>query len=164
MDEARYGVLHCRNNGRKGRTFQRNRRERPVCRSAPERTELFPIIPENVPPFCHSDRSVSGVEESTTWDDEPPQEKACNLSRFLDSHSFARNDMSGGGSGCPHGLYSGRPPERHKALSVTCGDSSPKGRAKIAFSICFPFAPIVPTMRNVLQLLILPQRKTPRGE
>ena len=46
---------------------------------------------------CHSDRSVSGVEESTTWDDEPPQDKICCLRRFLDSVSLARNDMPGGG-------------------------------------------------------------------
>ena len=42
-------------------------------------------IRTNVPPLCHSDRSASGVEESTTWDDEPPQDKTCHLGRFLDS-------------------------------------------------------------------------------
>ena len=51
-----------------------------------------------MPPFCHSDRSVSGVEESTTLVKEPTQDKTCCLGRFLDSHSFARNDMPGGGS------------------------------------------------------------------
>ena len=89
----------------KKQTCQRNRRERPVCRSAPERTELFPIIPENVP-HCHSDGRVSGVEESTTLVKEPTQDKACHLGRFLNSLSLPRNDMSGGGSGQPHGLYS----------------------------------------------------------
>ena len=39
----------------------------------------------HVPPFCHSDRSVSGVEESTTWDKEPTQDKTCYSGRFLDS-------------------------------------------------------------------------------
>ena len=34
-------------------------------------------------------------------DNEPPQDKTCCLGRFLDSHSFARNDMSVGGSGLP---------------------------------------------------------------
>ena len=68
-----------------GIAHQRNRRERPVCRSAPERTEPLPKILENVPTLCHSDRSVSGVEESTTLDNEPPQDKICNSGRFLDS-------------------------------------------------------------------------------
>ena len=40
----------------------------------------------------------SGVEESTTLDNEPTQDKTCYLGRFLDSHSLPRNDMSGGGS------------------------------------------------------------------
>ena len=47
------------------------------------------------PPICHSDRSASGVEESTTWDNESPQDKIRNLRGFLDSLRFARNDMSG---------------------------------------------------------------------
>ena len=34
---------------------------------------------------CHSDRSVSGVEESTTLENEPTQGKTCCLGRFLDS-------------------------------------------------------------------------------
>ena len=67
---------------------------------------------------CHSDRSVSGVEESTTLEKEPPQDKICNSGRFLDSHSFARNDMSVGSSGCPQELYSERPPERHIGRSL----------------------------------------------
>ena len=46
--------------------------------------------------------SVSGVEESTTWDNEPPQDKNCHMGRFLDC---ARNDMSGGGTVQPNGLY-----------------------------------------------------------
>ncbi len=37
------------------------------------------------PPFCHSDRSVSGAEESTTLEKEPSQGKICNLSRSLRS-------------------------------------------------------------------------------
>ena len=73
----------------------------------PERTEPLPKK-SATSPIYHSDRSASGVEESTTWDDEPPQDKTCYLGRFLDSHSFARNDMSGGGTIQPHRLYSGR--------------------------------------------------------
>ena len=48
--------------------------------------------------------SVSGVEESTTLENEPPQDKNCHLGRFLDS---ARNDMSGRGGGTiqSNGLY-----------------------------------------------------------
>ena len=63
---------------------QRNRWERSVCRSVAERTELLPIKPKTSP-LCHSDRSVSGVEKSTTWEKEPPQDKICNSGRFLDS-------------------------------------------------------------------------------
>ena len=54
--------------------------------------------------------------------------------------------------------------KRCKALSVTCGDSSPKGRAKAAFSICFPFAPIVPTMQNAVPRLIHRLRRSPFPE
>ena len=98
-------------------------RERPMCRSARERTELFSTNPDtrnhgtkasprgswqgaaltdegrgnvkrsrncrrirrNVPPLCHSDGRVSGVEESTTWQKVPTQGKICNLRGFLDS-------------------------------------------------------------------------------
>ena len=42
-----------------------------MCRSARERTEPLPIRTRHVPPLCHSDRSVSGVEESTTWEKVP---------------------------------------------------------------------------------------------
>ena len=70
----------------------------------PDRTEGFPIKTRNVP-ICHSDRSASGVEESTTLEKEPPQDKTINLGSFLDSHSLPRNDMSVGGSGSQHGLY-----------------------------------------------------------
>ena len=47
----------------------------------------------------------SGVEESTTLDNEPPQDKICNSGRFLDSLSLPRNDMAGGGSVCPYRFY-----------------------------------------------------------
>ena len=86
-------------------TYQRNRRERPMCRSAPERTELFPIIPENVPHFCHSDRSVSGVEESTTLEEGLTQDKICNLGRFLDSLHSLGMTCRGVVLFCLHGLY-----------------------------------------------------------
>ena len=43
----------------------------------------------HVPHFCHSDRSASGVEESTTLVKEPTQDKICYSGRFLDSfHSL----------------------------------------------------------------------------
>ncbi len=70
-------------------TNQRNRRERPMCRSAPGSTGPLPMKNRNVPPLCHSDRSVSGVEESTTWDKEPPQDKTSHLGRFLGSVSLS---------------------------------------------------------------------------
>ena len=43
---------------------------------------------QNHPPVCHSDRSVSGVEESTTLVKEPTQDKTCYSGRFLHSISF----------------------------------------------------------------------------
>ena len=61
----------------------------------PDWTEVFSIKTRNVP-ICHSDRSVSGVEESTTLEKELPQDITSNFGRFLDSHSLPRNDMSGG--------------------------------------------------------------------
>ena len=86
--EGRQHVLHCRNNGRRGSPFQRNRRERPVCRSAPERTELFPIIPNTFPRFCHSDREAEW-RNLPRWVKEPTQDKNCCLGRFLGSfHSL----------------------------------------------------------------------------
>ena len=48
------------------------------------------------------------MEESTTLEKEPPQDKTSNLGSFLDSHSLPRDDMSVGGFGCPHGLSLGR--------------------------------------------------------
>ena len=59
---------------------------------------------QNHPQVCHSDRSVSGVEESTTLDKEPTQGKTGNSGRFLDSHSLPRNDMSICGSIQPYRL------------------------------------------------------------
>ena len=35
--------------------------------------------------ICHSDRSISGVEKSSTLDNEPTQDKIYNLRGFLDS-------------------------------------------------------------------------------
>ena len=42
-------------------------------------------IRRNVTPLCHSDRSASGVEESTTLGNKPAQDRTCCLGRFLDS-------------------------------------------------------------------------------
>ena len=54
--------------------------------------------------------------------------------------------------------------ERCKTLSVTCGDSSPKGRAKGAFSIRSTSAPVVPGMRSVVPRLIHRLRRSPFSE
>ena len=48
----------------------------------------FEFVTLNAKNACHSDRSVSGVEESTTWDNEPSQDKICYLRGFLDSVSL----------------------------------------------------------------------------
>ena len=88
-------------------TNQRNRRERPVCRSGsvPNITRVDGRYHLSI---CHSDRSDSGVEESTTLEKEPTQDKACCLGRALDSHSLPRDDMSIGDTIHPHRLYSER--------------------------------------------------------
>ena len=116
----------------------------------PERTELFPKIPEpenteqklphrgswqgvaltdegsgatwniaktmgesvETSPHCHSDRSASGVEESTTWQNEPTQDKTCHLGRFLDSLR-SRNDIIDGWFHFVHTGYNCHAPERH---------------------------------------------------
>ena len=106
-------------------------------------------IRNNVPPFCHSDRSASGAEESTTWDKEPPQDKTCHLGRFLGSLPFARNDMSGGGSGLyAQGLSLQRPGTAHRPFpTVRLG--------------LIPSAPIVPTMENAVPHLIHRLRAVP---
>ena len=65
--------------------------------------------------------SVSGVEESTTLEDEPPQDKACCLGRFLGSLPFARNDMSEVVPFSPHRLYSLRSVAMgHRRYIVPC--------------------------------------------
>ena len=45
----------------------------------------FEFVTPNAKNVCHSDRSASGVEESSTLENEPPQDKACYSGRFLDS-------------------------------------------------------------------------------
>ena len=81
--------------------------ERPVCRSG-DVAKTTCVGKQNHLSDMSFRPERSGVEESTTLEDGPTQDKACYLSRFLDSHSFARNDMSICDSIQPHGLYSGR--------------------------------------------------------
>ena len=61
-----------------------------ICRHPAARPESWYVYICNSQTrnVCHSDRSVSGVEESTTLENEPPQDKACYLGRFLDSVSL----------------------------------------------------------------------------
>ena len=73
-----------------------------------ERMELLPMKNGNVPPLCHSDGRASGVEESTTLDNEPPQDKPSYLGRFLDSLRSLGMTYRGGGTIQPHRLYSER--------------------------------------------------------
>ena len=126
MREMRYSVKRCRNNRR---------------------------IRRNVPTFCHSDRSVSGVEKSTTLLKEPTQGKICNSGRFLDSLLLARNDMPGGGCIQPYGLHSLRTGTAHRPFpTVSLGGCTS--------------APIVPTMQNAVPRLIhrLWRSPFPEGE
>ena len=52
--------------------------------------------------------SVSGVEESTTWDNEPPQGKTCCLGRFLGSLRSLGMTCREGSFIHPNGVYSQR--------------------------------------------------------
>ncbi len=87
-------------------------------------------------------------------DNEPPQDKICYSGRFLDSHSFARNDMSGGGSVLSaRVLFATSPGTAHRPFpTVSLGGSTS--------------APIVPTMQNVVPRLIHRLRRSsfPEGE
>ena len=60
----------------------------------------------------------SGVEESTTLEDGPTQDKTSYSGRFLDSHSLPRNDMSGGWFHSTTGVVFGASPERHIGRSL----------------------------------------------
>ena len=51
-------------------------------------------------------------------DNEPPQDKTSYSGRFLDSHSFARNDMSGGGFVLSTRVVIATFPERHTGRSL----------------------------------------------
>ena len=78
-------------------TNQRNRRERPMCRSARERTELLPIKTRHVPPYVIPTVAQAEWRNPPRGRKVPTQGKICYLGRFLDSvHSLARNDMIGG--------------------------------------------------------------------
>ena len=56
VDEVRYGVVHCRNNRRRGRQTESHCRERPMCRSGA--LQLKPLWTKwNHPSPCHSERT-----------------------------------------------------------------------------------------------------------
>ena len=97
--------------------------------------------------FCHSDRSVSGVEESTTLDEEPTQDKICHLGRFLDSFHSLGMTWSVGGSVMSARVVFG---------TWRAADCRPYIRSTSA--------PIVPTMRNVVLRLIHRLRRSPFPE
>ena len=106
-----------------------------MCRSAPGRTELLPKKPDTFPPFCHSDRSVSGVEESTTWQKVPTQGKICHSGRFLDSLRSLGMTCRGAVPVYLHRLYSPRNGTAHRPFPTVR-----LGR--------IPFAPVVSAMHN----------------
>ena len=56
-----------------------------LCAVPPRKDGTVPEKSRKRPPFCHSDRSGSGVEESTTLEEGLTQDKTCCLGRFLDS-------------------------------------------------------------------------------
>ena len=119
VSTIRNAMLHVLRTQRlKTSAYQRTRRERPMCRSARERTEALPIKTRHVPHLCHSDRSVSGVEESTTWDDEPTQDKTCYLGRFLGSLRSLGMTWREVIPFCLHGGCNCHAPERHIGRSL----------------------------------------------
>ena len=65
-------------------------------------------INKTTPQVCHSDRSASGAEESTTLEKEPTQGKTCYLRRFLRSLCSVGMTCRGVVPFCPHSLYSKR--------------------------------------------------------
>ena len=87
---------------------------------APERTELLPMKNGNVPPLCHSDGRASGVEESTTLDNEPPQDKPSYLGRFLDSLRSLGMTCTMGSTSAPivSTTYNAAPPLIHRLRAV----------------------------------------------
>ena len=98
----------------KRQPYQRIRRERPMCRSAAERTEPLPIKTRHVP--HHVIPTVALAE----WRNPPRkiknQRKIKQATREDSSTPFysARNDMSVGGSVCPHKLYLSRNGTAHR--------------------------------------------------
>ena len=66
-------------------TNRRNRRERPACRSAPERTEPLPIIPENVPPYVIPTGAQAEWRNLLKLQALPYAGYLCYLGRFLHS-------------------------------------------------------------------------------
>ena len=87
---------------------------------APERTELLPMKNGKVPPLCHSDGRASGVEESTTLDNEPPQDKPSYLGRFLDSLRSLGMTCTTGSTSAPivSTTYNAAPPLIHRLRAV----------------------------------------------
>ena len=72
------------------------------------------------PPLCHSDGHASGVEESTTLDNEPPQDKPSYLGRFLDSLRSLGMTCTMGSTSAPivSTTYNAAPPLIHRLRAV----------------------------------------------
>ena len=143
----RYSVKRCGNNGR---------------------------IRRNVPTFCHSDRSVSGVEESTTLVKEPTQGKICNSRRFLGSlRSLGmtyRYVIPFNHTGYNRNVAGGRLPPLHtQPLCAYCSYNEKRRTAPHPPPTAVPLprrgrswrstsAPVVAAMRNVVLRLFGKQR------
>ena len=78
-----------------GTTYQRTRRERPMCRSAPVRTELLPIKPDMSPTFVIPTVALAEWRNPPRGRMNHQKDKTCCLGRFLGSLPFARNDITG---------------------------------------------------------------------
>ena len=85
-------------------TYQRNRRERPMCRSAPESTEPLPMKNRNAPHCVIPTAAQAEWRNPPRGRKVPPQGKICHLGRFLTPFHYARNDMPGVVLFYPQGL------------------------------------------------------------
>ena len=76
---------------------QRNRRERPMCRSTPERTEPVTDKNQTRPRYVIPTVAQAEWRNPPRGRNVPTQGEICYLGRFLDSVSlYARNDIIGG--------------------------------------------------------------------
>ena len=99
-------------------THQRNRRERPVCRSGCV-SNITCAVEWLHPPICHPDRSETEWRDLPKWQILSCVGNFCNLGGFLHSADAAVGmTCLSGGSVYQHRLFPQRFPERHAGRSL----------------------------------------------